>query len=95
MGAHFSRPPIQVCVHNHARIQFCARELPVREHVYADHVCHRVHDYVLYVNIFLVLYCLTLYYIILPYTTLKYVILVNIINNENLNPLSFLTTGKR
>ena len=33
-----------------------------------------------------------LYYI--PYTTLKYVILVNIINNENLNHFSSLTTGK-
>ena len=43
--------------------QFCARELPVCARVEADRVCHRVRDYVLYVNIFLVLYYLTLYYI--------------------------------
>ena len=42
-----------------ARSQFCARELPVCVRVYAD----RVQDYVLYVNIFQVLYYLTLYYI--------------------------------
>ena len=46
-----------------ARSQFRARELPVRARVYADRVRHRVRDYVLYVNIFLVLYYLTLYYI--------------------------------
>ena len=46
-----------------ARSQFRARELPVRACVYADRVRHRVRDYVLYVNIFLVLYYLTLYYI--------------------------------
>ena len=46
-----------------ARSQFRARELPVRTRVYADRVRHRVRDYVLYVNIFLVLYYLTLYYI--------------------------------
>ena len=46
-----------------ARSQFCARELPVRARVYADCVRHRVCDYVLYVNIFLVLYYLTLCYI--------------------------------
>ena len=61
--------------------QFCARELPVCARVYTDRVYHHVHDYVL---------CC----IILPYTTLKYVILVNIINNENLNRFSSLTTGK-
>ena len=55
--------------------------------VYAGRVCHCVPDFVLYVNIFLVLYYL-------PYTTLKYVILVNIINNENLDCFSSLTTGK-
>ena len=43
--------------------QFCVRELPVRARLYADRVCHRICDYVLYVNIFLVLYYLTLYYI--------------------------------
>ena len=43
--------------------QFCARELPVRARVYAGRVRHRVRDYVLYVDIFLVLYYLTLYYI--------------------------------
>ena len=43
--------------------QFCARELPVRARMYADRVCHRVRHYVLYINIFLVLYYLTLYYI--------------------------------
>ena len=43
--------------------QFRERELPVFAHVYADHVRHCVRDYVLYVNIFLVLYYLTLYYI--------------------------------
>ena len=49
--------------HTHrARSQFRARELPVRARVYADRVRHRVRDYVLYVNIFLVLYYLTLYY---------------------------------
>ena len=67
--------------------QFYPHELPVHAHVYADHVRHRVCDYVLDVNIFL---CC----IILPYTTLKYVILVNIINNENPNHFSSLTTGK-
>ena len=72
------------CAHS----QFCARKLPVDACVYADCVHHHVHDYVLYVNIFLV------FFIILPYTTLKYVILVNIINNENLNRFSSLTTGK-
>ena len=46
-----------------ARSQFCARELPVCARMYTDHVCHHVCDYVLYVNIFLVLYYLTLYYI--------------------------------
>ena len=46
-----------------ARSQFCALELPVRARVYADRVLHRVCDYVLYVNIFLVLYYLTLYYL--------------------------------
>ena len=46
-----------------ARSQFRARELPVRTRVYADRVCHRVRDYVLYVNTFLVLYYVTLYYI--------------------------------
>ena len=47
------------CAHS----QFCARELPVRKHVYTDRVRHPVCDYVLYVNVFLVLYHLTLYYI--------------------------------
>ena len=51
-----------LCTH-HAHSQFRAHELPVRARVYTDHVCHRVCDYVLYVNIFLVLYYLTLYYI--------------------------------
>ena len=46
-----------------ARSQFRARELPVRARVYADRVRHRERDYVLFVNIFLVLYYLTLYYI--------------------------------
>ena len=46
-----------------ARSQFRAHELSVRARVYADHVRHRVRDYVLYVNIFLVLYYLTLHYI--------------------------------
>ena len=41
-----------------ARSQFHARELPVHARVYADPVLHRVCDYV---NIFLVLYYLTLY----------------------------------
>ena len=45
------------------RSQFRARELPVRARVYADRVCHRVRDYVLYVNIMLVLHYLILYYI--------------------------------
>ena len=76
-------------LHTHrARSQFCARELPVQAHMYADRACHGVRDYVLYINIFLVMY------IISPYTTLKYVILVNIMNNENLNCFSSLTTGK-
>ena len=35
------------CAHS----QFCAHELPVRACMYADHLCHQVHDYVLYVNI--------------------------------------------
>ena len=43
--------------------QFRARELPVCACVEADCVCHRVRDYVLYINIFLVLYYLTLYFI--------------------------------
>ena len=46
-----------------ARSQFRACELPVHARVYADCVRHRVRDYVLYVNIFLVLYYLTLNYI--------------------------------
>ena len=69
-----------------ARSQFLARELPVRASMCTDRIRHRACDYVLYVNIFLVSY--------FPYTTLKYVILVNIINNENLNCFSSLTTGK-
>ena len=44
-----------------ARSQFCARELPVSARVYADCVRHRVRGYVLYVNIFLVLYYLNFY----------------------------------
>ena len=43
-----------------ARSRFCARELPVAGRMYS---LHRVYDYVLYVNIFLGLYYLTLYYI--------------------------------
>ena len=46
-----------------ARSQFRSCELPVRARVYADRVRHHVHNYVLYVNIFLVLYYLTLHYI--------------------------------
>ena len=46
-----------------ARSQFSAPELPVSARVYADRVRHCVRDYVLYVNIFLMLYYLTLYYI--------------------------------
>ena len=46
-----------------ARSQFRARELPVHARVYTDRVRHHVRDYVLYVNIFLVLYYLTSYYI--------------------------------
>ena len=46
-----------------ARSQFRSRELPMRARVYADRVCHRVHNYVLYVNVFLALYYLTLHYI--------------------------------
>ena len=46
-----------------ARSQFRARKLPVRARVYTDRVRDRVREYVLYVNIFLVLYYLTLYYI--------------------------------
>ena len=46
-----------------ARSQFRARELPVRTRVYADRVRQRVRDYVIYANIFLALYYLTLYYI--------------------------------
>ena len=49
--------------------QFRAHELPVHARMYADRVRHRVYNYVLYVNNFLVLYYLTF--------TLKYVILVN------------------
>ena len=51
-------------LHTHcARSQFHARELPVSAHVYVDHVHHCVRNYVLYINIFLVLHYLTLYYI--------------------------------
>ena len=51
-------------LHTHcACSQFHAHELPVRAHVYADRVCHRVRDYVLHINVFLVLYYLTLHYI--------------------------------
>ena len=46
-----------------ARSQLCALEIPVHVRLYADRVCHHVCDYVLYVNIFIVLYYLTLYYI--------------------------------
>ena len=46
-----------------ARSQFRARELPVHARVNADRARHRVPDYVFYVNIFLVLYYLTLCYI--------------------------------
>ena len=52
----------------HACSQFRAHELPVHACMYADCVRHRVYNYVLYVNNFLVLYYLTF--------TLKYVILV-------------------
>ena len=45
------------------RSQFRAPELPVRAHVCADCVRHRVRDYAFCVNIFLVLYHLTLWYI--------------------------------
>ena len=44
-----------------ARSQFCVRKFPVRARVYADRLRQCVPDYVLYVNIFLVLYYLTLY----------------------------------
>ena len=47
----------------HAHSQFRAHELPVHAHMYADRVRHHVRDYVLCINIFLVLYYLTLYYI--------------------------------
>ena len=50
--------PIQVCIPVHARSQFRAHELPVHACMYADCVHHRVRDYVLYVNIYLVLYYL-------------------------------------
>ena len=46
-----------------ARSQFVVCELPVHACVYAVRVRHHVSDYVLYVNIFLVLCYLTLYYI--------------------------------
>ena len=46
-----------------AHSQFRARELPMVARVYVDCICHRVRNYVLYINIFLVLYYLTLYYI--------------------------------
>ena len=45
------------------RSQFRARKLPVRTRVDADRVRHRVRDYKLYVNIFLLLYYHSLYYI--------------------------------
>ena len=48
---------------HHACSQFHAYGLPVCACVYADHVHHHVRDYVLYINISLVLYYLTLYYI--------------------------------
>ena len=54
--------PMQVCVHvvliaNFVHMNYlCA-------HLYTDCVCHHVCDYVLYTNIFLVLYYLMLYYI--------------------------------
>ena len=51
--------PIQVCIHVAHGVNFFASELPVRAHMYADCVCHRVCDYVLYENNFLVLYYLT------------------------------------
>ena len=51
-------------LHTHrACSQFCAREVPVRARVYPDRVRHPVRDCVLFVNIFLVLFYLTLYYI--------------------------------
>ena len=46
-----------------ARSQLCAQELPECACLYVDCVGHHVRDYVLYMNIFLVLYYLTLYYI--------------------------------
>ena len=46
-----------------ARSQLCAQELPECACLYVDCVGHHVCDYVLYMNIFLVLYYLTLYYI--------------------------------
>ena len=86
-GAHFFiYANTGLCTH-HACHQFRACELPVCASIYADCVCHCVCDYVLYVNIFPVLYYLTLYYI-------KICDLVNIINNENLNCFSSLTTAK-
>ena len=48
---------------HHACSQFPTRELPVHARMYADCVRHHVRDYVLYINISLVLYYLTLYYI--------------------------------
>ena len=48
--------------------QFRSRELPVRTCVYADRVRHRVRGYELHVDIFLVLYYLTLYYFRICYS---------------------------
>ena len=48
---------------HHACSQFDAHELPVCARMNVDCVRHCIRDYVLYVNIFLVLYYLTLYYI--------------------------------
>ena len=59
----FSCTPVQAIFRVRQRSQFCVRELPVRTRVYADRVRHCIRDYVLYVNIFLVLYYLILYYI--------------------------------
>ena len=91
--------PIQVCIHvvhkaNFVHVNYlCIHAYRVctdrTQIVVMPPPCACMVMYLLYVNIFLLLY----YLLILSYTKLKYVILVNTINNENLNHFSSLTTA--
>ena len=79
--------PIQVCVHVVHTANF----------VHVNYLCLHACMQIVYTTVYAIMYFSYIFSqccIILPYTRLKYVILFNIINNENLNRFSTLTTGK-